>query len=112
MLSRFLGLSGRSSLENPKVSLQDVDAWNALYGSNESEAGIKVTKKRAFWCAACWNAVSLISGTGARLPLDLYRKSGESDEDRTIDEAHKSHWVVRHQAKREQHAFFFWRQIW
>lgn len=114
MLRDFLGLSRRSgSLENPKVSLQDVDGWNALYGGEKSEAGIKVTKKKALMYAPVWSAVSLISGTGAKLPLDLFKRRPDLGEDgRAKDDAHPSYHVVRRRANREQVAFFFWRQMW
>lgn len=114
MLRDFLGLSRRSgSLENPKVSLQDVDGWNNLYGGEKSEAGIKVTKKKALMYAPVWCAVSLISGTGAKLPLDLFKRRPDLGENgRSKDDSHPASFVVRRRANREQVAFFFWRQMW
>lgn len=114
MLRDFLGLSRRSgSLENPQVSLQDVDGWNALYGGEKSEAGIKVTKKKALMYAPFWCAVDLISGTGAKLPLNLFQRRPDLGENgRARDDKHRASYVVRRRANREQVAFFFWRQMW
>lgn len=100
----------RATIENPSVSLQDPDAWEKLFGSgSKSDAGIKVTPEKALTLAAFWQAVSMISGDIARLPLDVYRR--QDDDGREVDKAHPAWWLVRKRTNDEMHAFRFWRTL-
>jgi HK97 family phage portal protein len=63
------------------LSLTDEKAWNPslwnLIGS-QSLSGETVTESTAMTYSAVWNAVELISGTIASLPLDLMQGRGKS----------------------------------
>lgn len=63
------------------LALYNDKAWNpALWNlaGNQSQAGVNVTEQTALTYAAVYNAVSLISGTIAALPLHLYRRKANS----------------------------------
>jgi HK97 family phage portal protein len=64
------------SLSNPKA--WNTSLWN-LAGST-SVSGEVVTEETALTYSAVWNAVTLISGTIASLPLHLMRTNGRSKE--------------------------------
>ena len=105
-----LGLESRASIENPSVSLQDPDSFNELFGSEfGSDSGVKVTPQKSLSLAAVWQAVSMISGDLARLPLDVYRRT--DDGEREVDKAHAAWRIVRKRPNDEQHAFKFWRTL-
>jgi HK97 family phage portal protein len=111
MIARLLGLDRRSSLENPAVSLTDVDAWReAGWSGGPAASGERVTKKRALSNAAVWNAVALISGALARLPLEVFRRVDDMTRER--DRTHKAYRLVRRRANPEMHALFFWRVMY
>lgn len=100
----------RATIENPSVSLQDPDAWDELFGSgSKADSGIKVTPEKALTLASVWQAVSMISGDVARLPLDVYRRL--EDDGREVDKAHPAWWLVRKQFNDELHAFNGWRML-
>lgn len=61
------------SLTDPKA--WDQTLWN-LFGS-QSLSGENVTEQSALTYSAVWNAVSLISGTIATLPLHLMQRKGD-----------------------------------
>lgn len=123
MLAELLGLrrgagssgSGRRgpalrTLENPAISLQDPDAWNEAFGDGvRTDAGILVGHDTALRSAPLWQAVSMISGDVAKLPLDLYKQN--ADGTRTADRKHPAFWLVRRRANRERPAFGFWRTL-
>lgn len=95
------------SLENPRVPLT-ADAWDeAGLLANKSDAGVRVNKETALNLAAVFQAVNLISGDLAKLPMEPYKRLGGSD--READRAHKAYRLVRRKANREMSAFRFWR---
>lgn len=109
MILEFLGLSRRSSLENPRVSLFDVEAWQELFGSSSTDSGIAMSHSKALGYGPVWQAVSLISGDVARMPLDVYRRI--DDRARERDATHPAYKLVRRRANSEMSAFAFWRRI-
>ena len=112
MLAELFGLARehRATLENPRVSLQDPNAWNDLYGGhNESASGICVSPDKALSFPPVWQAVSLISGDIAKLPLYPYRR-GDGDT-RTVDNKHPAYYLVCRMANEELTAFDFWRNV-
>jgi HK97 family phage portal protein len=105
----LVGSESRATVENPRVSLQDPEAWQTLYeGGDTSATGIKVNPEKSLCIAAVWQAVSMISGDVARLPLDVYRRS-EADDGREVDKMHPAWWLVRRQPNDWQSAVRFWR---
>lgn len=103
-------MESRASLENPRVSLQDPDAWDEIFGGGRvSASGLKVTHDGALDIAAVWQVVSMISGDIAKLPLDVYRY--QPDESRQADLTHPARKIVRRMANEEKSAFQFWRTL-
>lgn len=99
----------RASIENPRVSLSDPEAWEALYGSgSRSDSGVSVTPTKALSHAAMWQGVGMISGDVARMPLDVYRRTQDG---REVDKEHPAWWLVHEQPNDEQHAYRFWRTM-
>ncbi len=97
------------SFENPNVPLNDPAAWEAAYGTSQSSSGVSVTPDRALTYSPVWQAVNLISGDVAKLPLNVYRRLAA--EGREIDRAHPAQRVIRRRANNEMHAFRFWRRL-
>lgn len=110
MASMATGSVELRSLENPRVSLQDPEAWDAFYGSDsKSDSGVKVTPDKSLSIAAVWQAVNMISGDIARLPLDVYKR-GANDE-READKKHPAWRICRRRWNPEITAFRGWRTI-
>lgn len=79
------------SLNDPKA--WDPSLWN-LYGS-QSVSGETVNEHTALTYSAVWNAVTLISGTIASLPLHLMQRSGKT---RRIADTKKVYSVLHDEA--------------
>lgn len=99
--------SGRSSLENPRMSLKDPSTWDAVCAAYESDTGIKITPQKMLGIAAVWQAVTMISGDVAKLPLGIYKRI--DDDRRELDRAHPAQNLIRRRANAEQSAFRMWR---
>ena len=65
-------------LDNPSLSLSDPRIWSDLYGGS-TDSGVSVTPYKALSYAPVWQAVSMISGDVARLPLMVYRRRWQGD---------------------------------
>ncbi len=111
LLDRIFGWMGYSrSLENPSVSLNDPEAWEGVFGSSgKSGSGITVTHKKALSIPAVWQAVGKISGDVAKLPLDLYFRTGENSRERA--DSAPAQLLVRRRANEEVTAKKFWRRF-
>lgn len=96
------------SIENPRVSLSDPSLWDAMGYDRDDDAGVRVTHAKALRIAPVWQAIHLISGDVAKLPLNIYRRNGNY---RDVDSAHPAHRLVRRRANPRQSAFDFWRQV-
>ncbi len=92
------------SLENPNVSLQDPEAWNDIFGGENSASGISINRSTALTCAAVFRAESLISSDVAKLPLHLYRRIGEGKE-RAVD--HPVYNLLRRKPNPETTSYIF-----
>lgn len=108
MLLEFLGLS-RRSLENPRVSLGDVEAWNELFGTSDTDSGVPMSHAKALRYSPVWQAVSLLSGDVAKLPLEVFMRTGP--EAREAAKSHPAYRLVRRKSNREMAAFRFWRRL-
>jgi HK97 family phage portal protein len=88
----------RRSLENPNVPLNiadpDDDTFWAL-GGERSQAGVRVTQKRALGYPAVWRAVNLISGDVGKMPMFVYKLSGENKD---VDRVHPAYRLLRYKA--------------
>lgn len=66
-------VSPRASIESPTVPISSASIIDWL-GMKPTAAGVNVTEKTSLAMPAVWNAVNLIAGTCASLPLKPYRK--------------------------------------
>lgn len=64
----------RLNIENPAVPLTDLSLLSVLGGS-PTDAGMAVTELTSLNFSAVWRCVSLISGLGGALPLNVYDKT-------------------------------------
>jgi HK97 family phage portal protein len=68
-------------LQIKNISLTDPKAWDSSlwqFAGSQSEAGETVTEQTALTYSAVFNAITLISGTIASLPLHLMRNDGKN----------------------------------
>ena len=107
MLRRlFRGYS--RSLENPRLSLKDPATWDAVLSGYESATGLKISAEKMLGIPAVWQAVTMISGDVAKLPLAPYRRDVDNEALRQIDRQHAAYRLVRRRPNREQSAFRMW----
>lgn len=72
--------TSRSLLDRPNIPLTDAGVWDDVYGAGgKSQSGISVTPKSALSYAPVWQAVSMISGDVARLPLMVFKRRWQGD---------------------------------
>lgn len=72
-------LAPRASIENPAVPLTSTSLLDFL-GIKPSAAGVYVDEKKSLGMPAVWQAVNLIAGTCASLPLHAYKRNDASRE--------------------------------
>lgn len=96
-----------SYLFRADLALSDPKAWDPslwrLRGSVDV-SGENVTEETALTYSAVWNAVNLISGTVASLPLHLMRKSAKK---KILADGKKLYWVLDSQANPYMSAMTF-----
>ena len=109
MLATLFGLDSRASIENPRFNINDPRAWDML-GSSQTDSGQRINHEKALTYAPVWQATTLISGAGAKLPIELFKRTGDDMREQVY--AHPSAKLVRYQANRERTAFEFWRTVW
>ena len=80
-IDTLFGHPQNTSLENPAISLEDPEAWEAIGGSSKAESGVTVNHHTALTSAAVWQAVSIISGDLASMPLNVYQSLPEGGRD-------------------------------
>lgn len=100
---------GNASLENPAFSLNDPAAYEYLAGGSKSSAGVVVTHENSLMIAAVYQAVSLISGDVARLPLYPFKRLQEDD--REIASKHPAYFAAAVRANAWKSAKRFWRDL-
>lgn len=75
--------SPRNSLEDPTMPLSSSGILDFIGGgANKTHAGVSVTEKKALGLPAVWQAVNLIAGTAASLPLHAYREDAAGTPER------------------------------
>lgn len=94
--------------ENPKFSLQDPDAWDALFSGLESTSGIRINREKALTYSPWWRGINLLSADVGKLPLHVFRRVGAGKE-KAID--HASYFLLRRKPNEFQTAFQFRRQL-
>lgn len=98
-----------ASLNDPSVSLNDPDTWDALTGGTETEAGIRVSHHTALSLAPVWQAVSIISADAASVGLHLYKNAAKQG--RILQAADVREYVVSRAANAETSYYTFWRRL-
>ena len=107
----YPGMDHRS-LENPNIPLGDARVWHDIFGDFSTDTGERVNAKGALSLAPVYQAVSLISGDVAKIPLNVYRRRQDLGErGREVDEMHPAQFILRHQANSQMTAFKFWRRM-
>lgn len=109
MFARLTGLNRiaeRRSIENPNVPFAA-----AFLESIGSESGEAVTGGRSLTIPAVWQAVNMISGDVAKLPLNVLRRLDGSTQAREIDEFNPVQVLIRRRPNAKMYAFKFWRRL-
>lgn len=100
------------SIENPNIPLNSPEVWNSIFGSTGTKSGIPVTPNNAMTIAPVFQAVNLISGDVAKLPLNVYQRRPDlGDKGREQDNNHPAQKLIRYRPNSEMGAFQFWRRI-
>lgn len=103
-----LTVENRSSIEDPGVS-----EWDALRELDTvgSASGETVSPKKAFSIPAFYQAVSMISGDVAKLPMASYRRRPDGGRDLFREHHAFKHVNLVGMANAEINAFKFWRRL-
>lgn len=102
--SSFLPMN---SLENPRTSLTDPNAFNSM--SATSDAGVSVTPSVAMTLAPVWQSVSIISGDIATSTANIFKRTKGGD--REIDQSHPANFLISVKPNDEMSAFELWRRF-
>lgn len=106
------GVPESRSLEDPSVPLTDPETFYdefSYWSGPKTQSGIRVSHSGALRYSAVWQGVSMISGDIAKLPLRVYRRTGDGE--RKPDKRHQSYKLVRRRANMRTSAYHFWRQM-
>ena len=113
----FVADSSRDSratiLDNPNISLSDPGTWEQIFGTSiGTDSGIPVTPTKALTCSAVWQAVNLISGDVAKLPIMVYRSRYEDGTEYLQPQPeHPLSWRLGWQPNKEDSAVDFWQRV-
>jgi len=100
------------ALENPNIPLGSPAVWNEVFGDTGTEAGEAVSPSRALTYSPVWQAVNLISGDVAKLPLNVYRRRPDLGErGREVDREHPAQKLLRYKSNGVMSAYKFWRRM-
>lgn len=109
MIAEFVSsLMPWASLENPRFSLNDPEAY-AYLGGASSEAGIVVTPRAAMMLAPVWQSLSIISGDVATSTANVFKRLAEGD--REIATTHDADFLISDSPNDEMDAFELWRRF-
>lgn len=106
--SRAAGPALRS-LENPNVPLDE--AVSDLMEGGDAWTGMRVSRKTALSISAIWRGGNLICRDVAKMPLHLYRRTGDGDNARERAKDHPAYPLLRRRPNGEMTAFIFWSTI-
>lgn len=107
----IMGTQSRSTpLDNPNIDLNDPESWEQIFGTGmKAETGEMMNAEKSFTIAAVWQAVNLISGDIAKLPLMLYTQAESGV--RSEVKKHPLISLVQEQPNSDENAFKFWRRV-
>ena len=93
------------SVENPSTPLSAGADWMYdVLGAIKSASGIRVNRKTAFTYSPIWRGINLLARDTAKLPLSVYRLSGDRDDAKEPDKEHPAYYLLRRKPNREQTA--------
>ncbi|MEP0427692.1 phage portal protein [Rhodopirellula bahusiensis] len=98
-----------SSMENPSFNLDDPGAYDLLSDGGATSSGIRVSPTKALTHPAVHQALDLISGDIASIPLELFVE--EADGDCIVQSKHSLYNLIRWQPNERMNAFRFWRRL-
>ena len=100
------------SIENPNIPLNSPEVWNSVFGTSGTKSGIPITPSNALTIAPVFQAINLISGDVAKLPLDVYQRRDDlGTNGRQKDENHPAQKLIHYRPNAEMGAFQFWRRL-
>jgi HK97 family phage portal protein len=101
----FKPVAEKRSMENPRVNLSDVFGIQGMFNMNTPLPPVSLD--RALGIPAVWAAVNVIADTFAGLPLQLFKKKGES---RELDKK-DGLYAILHDAPNDGMHSFGWRKL-
>ena len=108
ILAGLFSVGTRASVENPSLSLNDPATYDLLAGDAMSDSGVAINSRTILRWSAVWRAVSLLSRDVGKLPLVLYRRTGDDGRERANE--HPASALVR-APNDEQTALVYWQRI-
>ena len=106
MLNRIFGLTARRASSATAT-------WQSIFGDFDTttgtDSGVRINGEKALEYAPVWQAVSMISGDLAGLPLEVLRRDG--NDGRAPDKTHPAYRLLARTANNETEAYFFWRSV-
>tara|TARA_R110000737_G_scaffold352914_1_gene401024 strand:- start:1346 stop:3001 length:1656 start_codon:yes stop_codon:yes gene_type:complete len=106
------GIDAKRAIENPNIPLGSPEVFNEIFNGDVGGGGISVSPERALSIAPVFQAINLISGDVAKLPLNIYKRAPEQgDKGRVIDENHPGQRLLKYRPNAEMSAFKFWRRM-
>ena len=107
-LKKYLGL--QRSIENPAVALTSSRILEHL---GQLEDQTEVNYKTALGLGAVHQAVNMISGDCAKLPLEVFRRRPDlGPKAREVDKRHPAYWACARSASPSLSAYKFWRRFY
>lgn len=95
------------SVENPNVPLNVAlfnDEAGEVFGASKGVSGVRVSRKKALGYPAFWRGVNLIAGDIAKIPLEVYKRSGKNKD---VTEDHPVARLIGDYPNRNTTAFVF-----
>jgi len=106
------GIDAKRAIENPNIPLSSPDVWQEVFGSTNTQSGISINPASSLTIAPVFQAINLISGDVAKLPLNVYqRRQDLGVKGRIVDDNHPAQKLIKYRPNSEMSAFKFWRRI-
>ena len=106
------GIDAKRAIENPNIPLSSPDVWQEVFGSTNTQSGISINPASSLTIAPVFQAINLISGYVAKLPLNVYKRMPELGvRGRDVDDNHPAQRLIKYRPNAEMSAFKFWRRI-
>ena len=100
------------SIENPTTNLHEAAKLYDVGGATSS--GVRVSERTALGISAVWQAITMISGDVAKLPLYLYRYEGDpfaEDTPRHRVKGHRAARLLRKKPNPHMNTYKFWQRV-